>query len=496
MTRLLLDSGLQIPFTTNFSDITLPNLLLTQETIFQDLTASNVESLPSRLVRGFGFYENSVSATDLVIAPPTLTNDQQIRFFAKSIKKNPCGIVSQWSHDSGLSSVPCFKVPSTEIYFRRLALLARQAYEGIVIMIIGSHGKTSIKNQLGHMLSQVYNCHYYRDSKNQSWPVYKTLASIPVNTQIVIIEVATAAQGVALTRSSLIQPHLVVVTHLGYDHMKCYQSIDELIANKFQVFSSMSSPAICLLPYQAELASIMHSELSKYNVGQILSYGFHSSCDVQLLSVEHHGFSQSIRFRIEDSIYNRCVPGMESYAPEQAAASFLVCALCNCLDSSSLIGYSNYKSSGNLYQCCIDGKTIFLYDQTARGNMDGFSSSLDVVNTIRTLPIRRKIAIFGPIYDPSYNLGFNMNCSSLIDKLQSSCLDILYTVFDFYDVHGNIDFNFSTSHYVCMETLAKQLLQDIRHGDFYVMRASSNKYELAEIRRTFLRVSSGFSCLY
>ena len=496
MNKPLLDCGIEIPYPRNLSQSSLPRLLLPQESIFKDLTIANTISRPSRQVRGFSFYENTVSESDLVIAPPTLNNNQLIRFLNKSIENRPCGIVSQWSHDISSPTIPCFKVKSTEQYFSRLAFLSRQAFEGIVIMIIGSHGKTSIKNQLGHMLSQIYDCHYYRDSKNQSWPIYRTLASIRTNTQIVIIEVATAAEGVAFTRSSLVKPHVVVVAHIGYDHMKSYQSIKELIANKFQVFSSISAPGICLLPYQADLTPVMRSELSKYNVGQILSYGCHSSCDIQLLSAESDGFSQSIQFRIKDSIYKKRVPGLECYVPEQALASFLVCALFNCLDSSNLHGYSNYKSSGNMYQCLIDGKTILLYDQTARGNMDGFSSSLEIIKTICTLSIRRKIAIFGPIYDPSYNAGFNMNCASLIAKLQSSCLDILYTVFDFYDTHGSVNFNFNTNHFVCIDSLTKQLLKDVKDGDFYIMRASSSKYELAEIRRAFLRVSTNYKRLY
>ena len=160
MNKPLLDCGIGIPYPRNLSQSSLPRLLLPQESIFKDLTIANAISPQPRQVRGFSFYENTVSESDLVIAPPTLTNEQLIRFLNKSIEKSPCGIVSQWSHDISSPTVPCFKVQSTEQYFNRLAFLSREAFEGIVIMIIGSHGKTSIKNQLGHMLSQIYNCHY------------------------------------------------------------------------------------------------------------------------------------------------------------------------------------------------------------------------------------------------------------------------------------------------------------------------------------------------
>ena len=95
-----------------------------------------------------------------------------------------------------------------------LGAAGRARISGKVIAVTGSVGKTSTKEMLKSTLSEQFIVHASENSYNNQWGVPLTLARMPVQTEIAILEIGMNNPGEILPLAEMVKPDIAIITNV------------------------------------------------------------------------------------------------------------------------------------------------------------------------------------------------------------------------------------------------------------------------------------------
>lgn len=110
------------------------------------------------------------------------------------------------------------RVPDVLKAFHYMAAYHRKQYTGKVIAIIGSNGKTWVKEWLYMLLFQDHSVYRSPGSYNSQVGVPLSVWNIPVDASFAIVEAGISTPGEMQPLQKIIKPDVVVFTHLGDAH--------------------------------------------------------------------------------------------------------------------------------------------------------------------------------------------------------------------------------------------------------------------------------------
>jgi UDP-N-acetylmuramoyl-tripeptide--D-alanyl-D-alanine ligase len=116
--------------------------------------------------------------------------------------------------------VPVLAVNDTEQALGLIAALYRKRFNIPIIAVVGSNGKTTTKNMLGHALSNRFNVLKTEENLNNKIGVAKTLLRLRKGHEIGIIESGTNSPGEIEYAGRIIKPDIVVTTNIGRSHLQ------------------------------------------------------------------------------------------------------------------------------------------------------------------------------------------------------------------------------------------------------------------------------------
>jgi alanine racemase len=123
--------------------------------------------------------------------------------------------------DVSTSSFPegnYIRVPNVIDGFQTLAAFHRDQYQGHVIVITGSNGKTWVKEWLYMVLYQHYSVYRSPGSYNSQVGVPLSMWNLPLDSSYAIFEAGISSVGEMEKLERIIRPDTVVFTHLGDAH--------------------------------------------------------------------------------------------------------------------------------------------------------------------------------------------------------------------------------------------------------------------------------------
>ena len=142
-------------------------------------------------VNGFSIDTRTLSNGDLYIALKG-KNFNGTDFINEAITKGANAIVADHYFES---KVPLLVVDDTETFLKNLAIMNRLAFEGPVIGITGSNGKTSSKEIVASLLSSKKRCHKTIGNKNNQIGLPFSLADLDSSYDCSILELGTSFPG-------------------------------------------------------------------------------------------------------------------------------------------------------------------------------------------------------------------------------------------------------------------------------------------------------------
>jgi UDP-N-acetylmuramoyl-tripeptide--D-alanyl-D-alanine ligase len=122
----------------------------------------------------------------------------------------------------GLSNlgVPVFLVDDTRAAFGALGRYRRRAWNGPVVAVVGTNGKTSTKELIRAALDSRLEVHATQGNLNNLVGVPQTLLAIPDHADVAVIEMGTNQPGEIAVLRAIVEPNLVVVTSIAEEHLE------------------------------------------------------------------------------------------------------------------------------------------------------------------------------------------------------------------------------------------------------------------------------------
>jgi UDP-N-acetylmuramoyl-tripeptide--D-alanyl-D-alanine ligase len=128
-------------------------------------------------------------------------------------------VVSRLDQVQGLG-IPIYQVDDTRAALGALGRYRRRAWNGPVVGIVGTNGKTSTKELVRAALDSRLEVHATTGNLNNLVGVPQTLLAIPDHADVAVVEMGTNQPGEIAALRAIAEPTLVVVTSIAEEHLE------------------------------------------------------------------------------------------------------------------------------------------------------------------------------------------------------------------------------------------------------------------------------------
>jgi len=181
--------------------------------------------------------------------------------------------------------VAVFTVPNTLVALQQLGLAHRRTFDGLVIAITGSVGKTTLRGMITEVLATRHDPYASKASFNNHIGVPLTLLGIDINSHShAIVEVGTNSPGEIGPLSELIEADVSIVSNVGFAHIGNFESQTELAAEKADLLQGTATGGSWVVNGDDHLIT---SEMAKIDRGDVtaVKVGSTPSNDVSVTNI-------------------------------------------------------------------------------------------------------------------------------------------------------------------------------------------------------------------
>lgn len=156
---------------------------------------------------------------------------------------------------------------------RDLGVAARDRCEGIRVAVTGSVGKTSVKEALAAVFRAAGPAHWSVKSYNNHWGVPLTLARMPRATERAVFEMGMNRAGEIRDLSSLVRPHVGLITRIAPAHLEHLGSIEAIADAKSEIFDGLETDGVAVYPADDPLAGRIARHAKRSCAAFMLDFG-------------------------------------------------------------------------------------------------------------------------------------------------------------------------------------------------------------------------------
>lgn len=170
----------------------------------------------------------------------------------------------------------------------------RAAFDGPVIGITGSNGKTTTKELTAAALAPLGPVLKSPGNKNTEYTSPLVWAE-SAGKKVAVIEMAMRGFGQIAHLARIHRPTIAIVTGIGTAHIEKVGSREGIARAKGEILEAMDPDGIAILPLQDDF----YSELAERAPGDILTFGFHPDADAEVIAYRALDWQRSVvRWRI------------------------------------------------------------------------------------------------------------------------------------------------------------------------------------------------------
>lgn len=291
-----------------------------------------------------------------------------------------------FSEDNTYNNEKIISVESTLKTLGHIANKWRNKFEGSVIGITGSNGKTTTKDLIVHILSQNYQCDYTSGNHNSTIGMPLSLISMDTIDKLVILEMGSGAPGEIGYLCEIAQPEMGLITNITEAHIEYFDSVEKIVTEKSSLFNSLPADGVAFINLDDPYLSTLTPNCKK------ITYSFNSDADF-------HGTFNFSDVRKD----NLTINGIEIHLPyggnvmaQNVIAAFSVAFQFGVADYEIVDAIGSFKASagrGEVYQ--IYDYTII--DDTYNANPASVKAGIKLLSEFNSN--NRRIVVIGDMLE-------------------------------------------------------------------------------------------------
>ena len=204
-----------------------------------------------RAVHGIATDTRSISPGDCFVA---LVGDRfdAHDFLGEAVERGARALVVSRPQLTTGMGVPVFAVPDTLVALGALARYRRHAWNGTVIGVGGSNGKTTTKELIRAAVGSRLTVHATTGNLNNLIGVPLTLLALPDEADVAVVEMGVNVPGEMARLRDMVLPEYVVVTSVSEEHLEGLGSLAGVMREESEIFTGA---ALAIVPAsQPEIA--------------------------------------------------------------------------------------------------------------------------------------------------------------------------------------------------------------------------------------------------
>lgn len=270
---------------------------------------------------------------------------------------------------------------------RRLAEWARQRWDGEVVGVTGSAGKTTTKDAIAHLLSAGMVVGKTIGNFNNDVGVPLSILRLPDDVPVAVLEIGMNHAGEIQRLASIARPRVGVVTNVGYAHVENFETgLDGVAAAKRELIEALPRDGIAVLNADDPRVVAMAS-----HPGRVIRFGICNPADVRAEAVRYS--EEGTRFLASGVEFETPLSGR--HAVLNLLAGIAVAGLYG-IEPAFLKDAVRTFTPGKMRGAKLTYAGMVVYDDSYNSNPDAARAMIDV---LRDTPARRRIAVLGEMLE-------------------------------------------------------------------------------------------------
>ena len=358
-------------------------------------------------------------------------------------------------------------VADTFAALNALGRAGRARFQGRLVAVTGSVGKTTTKEMLRTALSALGPTHAAHASYNNHWGVPLTLARLPENAAFCVSEIGMNHPGEIAPLAALARPDVALITTIAASHIGHMGSLEAIALEKGALFGALAPGGTAIFPADAPHADLL-ANMAAAAGARSIRFGTGADADARLtdLVLAADGTTATVLLDGVHHPLRLASPGAHM-ALNALACLAAVAALGGDVPvaAGALAGFVPGDGRGAL-RPLIDGAASLL-DESYNASGASVRAALSV---LKLLPAQRRIAVLGDMLE----LGTFARAEheSLNQSVRESA-DIVYCSGDmmkylFDSLPGTMRGGYATD----ARSLAPHVVSALRAGDVVLVKGS------------------------
>ncbi len=337
---------------------------------------------------GVSIDTRTLAPGDLFVALVTKTGDGH-RHVAEALARGAAGAMVHEPH--GLpDEAKLLIVGDTLAGLTALGSFGRARFQGSVIAITGSVGKTTTKEMLRTMLGAAGRTHAAVASYNNHWGVPLTLARLPPDADYAVVEIGMNHPGEIAPLSRLAGPDVAVITAVESAHIGHLHSLEAIADEKASILDGLLLGGTAVLPadnpYLPRLLAHVRDHMRVRRFGEAELRDVAEDAEGSTVTAEIDG--ERVRFRLP-------VPGRHMVRNALAALHAVAALGVDLgLACEALAGFAAVEGRGRR-RPLLAGRALLL-DESYNASTAAVRAALAV---LRLQQAERRIAVLGDMLE-------------------------------------------------------------------------------------------------
>jgi len=442
--------------------------MFTNEEILKITSAKKIEM--AEQVSGVSTDSRNILKGDLFIALRGDNFDGH-EFADKAVEKGAAAILSD--HKMNVN-VPQYIVENTLTAYQQLARYHRLKMNVPVIGITGTNGKTTVKEMINSILSDVDNPLCNEANFNNHIGVPATLLKLKKEHTHAIIEMGMNHLGEIKILSEIALPDIAVITSVGRGHIEFLDSVEKVLEAKIEILEGLNKRGAIILPLNSKFYDRMKKSAMNSEIKNIISFGDSDEADFGFVTEmsDETGSEGILNTPSGKTKAKINIAGQHNCRNAAAAAAVAMTIKKDITPEKIADAFGKLKSVNMRCQfVIINGAKILLDCYNA--NPDSMRAALDLISNLKTKG--RKIAFLGDMHE----LGLeSANYHKEIGAYAADKnIDLIITTGKYSDaiISGAKEKGMPAemcNDFDTVEKAANFLAENIRHGDAVLVKAS------------------------
>ncbi|MGO4887877.1 UDP-N-acetylmuramoyl-tripeptide--D-alanyl-D-alanine ligase [Anaerobacillus sp. MEB173] len=287
---------------------------------------------------------------------------------------------------------PVFFVDDTLQALQQLATFYRQEINPIVIGVTGSNGKTTTKDILESVLAKKYKTHKTKGNFNNHIGLPLTILSMPVDCELLILEMGMSGYGEISLLSKLAQPDFAVVTNIGESHIEQLGSREGIAKAKMEITDGLKPSGYVVIDGDEPL-------LIPYVNERAIRCGHLASNDVVIQAIT--SIDEGVTFQLNNEKDQFVIPLLGNHNVKNAVYAITIARKLHLDDSLIKSGLIDLQLTGMRLERLQGLNGALLINDAYNASPTSMKAAIETVKQLQGY--ERKVLVLGDMYELGVN---------------------------------------------------------------------------------------------